>query len=78
MATSYKIKAMTQTDILEWVTVNILGVFMFFVRLDKALIIVNIFLALVLIAYNLVRIKQMLNDERRKKEELENKDEDEL
>jgi len=78
MVVSYKIKEMTQTDIIEWVTVNILGLFMLFVKLDKALIIVNIFLALVLIAYNLIRIKQMLNDERRKKEEIKNKDEEEL
>lgn len=78
MVVSYKIKEMTQTDIIEWVTVNILGLFMLFVKLDKALIIVNIFLALVLIAYNLIRIKQMLNEERRKKEEIKNKDEEEL
>ncbi len=53
---------MTSNDIIEWVMVNVLGFAALFIRLDKALIIVNIVLALVLIVYNLIRIKQMLSE----------------
>ena len=38
---------MTSNDIIEWVMVNVFGFAALFIRLDKALIIVNIVLALV-------------------------------
>ena len=53
---------MTSNDIMEWVLVNVLGFAALFIRLDNTLIIVNIVLALVLIVYNLIRIKQMLSE----------------
>ncbi len=62
---------MTSNDIIEWVMVNVLGFAALFIRLDKALIIVNIVLALVLIVYNLIRIKQMLSERKDKGESKE-------
>ena len=59
---------MTNNDIMEWVLVNVLGFAALFIRLDNTLIIVNIVLALVLIVYNLIRIKQMLREEKDKGE----------
>ena len=53
---------MTSNDIMEWVLVNVLGFAALFIRLDNTLIAVNIVLALVLIVYNLIRIKQMLSE----------------
>jgi len=57
---------MTNNDVMEWVLVNVLGFAALFIRLDNTLIIVNIVLALVLIVYNLIRIKQMLREEKKK------------
>ncbi len=57
---------MTNNDIMEWVLVNVLGFAALFIRLDNTLIVVNIVLALVLIVYNLIRIKQMLREEKKK------------
>ncbi len=59
---------MTNNDIMEWVLVNVLGFAALFIRLDNTLIVVNIVLALVLIVYNLIRIKQMLREEKDKGE----------
>lgn len=59
---------MTSNDIIEWVMVNVLGFAALFIRLDSTLIVVNIVLALVLIVYNLIRIKQMLREEKDKGE----------
>ena len=59
---------MTSNDIIEWVMVNVLGFAALFIRLDNTLIVVNIVLALVLIVYNLIRIKQMLREEKDKGE----------
>ncbi len=75
---------MTSNDIIEWVMVNVLGfaallgapdsmissseVVMSPIRLDKALIVVNMVLALVLIVYNLIRIKQMIREGKNKGE----------
>ncbi len=59
---------MTSNDIIEWVMVNVLGFAALFIRLDSTLIVVNIVLALVLIVYNLIRIKQMLSEEKDKGE----------
>ncbi len=62
---------MTSNDIIEWVMVNVLGFAALFIRLDNTLIVVNIVLALVLIVYNLIRIKQMLREEKDKGESKE-------
>ncbi len=62
---------MTSNDIIEWVMVNVLGFAALFIRLDSTLIVVNIVLALVLIVYNLIRIKQMLREEKDKGESKE-------
>jgi len=75
---------MTSNDIIEWVMVNVLGfatllgapdsmissseAVMSPIPLDKALIVVNMVLALVLIVYNLIRIKQMLSEGKNKGE----------
>jgi len=73
---------MTNNDVMEWILVNVLGfatllgapdsmissseVVISPIPLDKALIVVNMVLALVLIVYNLIRIKQMLREEKKK------------
>ncbi len=75
---------MTSNDIIEWVSVTILGCFTgyisLFLKLDEAstlvnllLAVINIVSAMVLVVYNLIQIKRMIR-ERKDKGESEGSD----